>query len=86
MFQVLEFNDPEDFYDKYGPESNPDDHAILDMFVSHYEGIAVLVKRGLIDSKLDYDLMYDSIITFWEKFESVLLMMRKLSNNSLSLT
>jgi hypothetical protein len=77
IIYVWEYEDLDDFFSKYGLESNPDEHAVWDMFVHHYEGIAVLVKRGLIDSALVYDLMYDSIIMFWNKFEPILLEIRK---------
>ena len=77
MFYIWEYNDVDDFFQKYGVETNPDEHAVFDMFVHHYEGIAVLVKRGLIDSALVYDLMYDSIVGFWNKFEPVLLWLRE---------
>ena len=77
MFMIWEYEDYDDFFRKYGPDVAPDEHAIWDMFCSHFEGIAVLVKRGLIDSELVYDLMYSSIIFFWEKFETVLLGLRE---------
>ena len=76
MFDLWEYQDYDDFFKKYGVDVNPEDHAIWDMFCSHYEGIAVLVKRGLINSALVYDLMYGSIIMFWEKFEPILLGLR----------
>lgn len=79
MFMIWEFDDYDDFFNKYGPDSAPDEHAIWDMFCSHFEGIAVLVRRGLIDSELVYDLMYASIIKFWEKYETILLGLRERS-------
>jgi hypothetical protein len=73
MLNIWEYNDFDDFFNKYGVDVNPEEHAIWDMFTSHFEGIGVLIKRGLIDSKLVYDLMYNSIILFWDKFELILL-------------
>jgi hypothetical protein len=68
MFYIWEFRDYEDFFKKYGPDVNPDEHAIFDMNCSYYEGIGVLVRRGVISPDLVYDLMYGSIIYFWEHF------------------
>jgi hypothetical protein len=79
MFQIWAYDDFDDFFNKYGPDVDPDEHAIWDMFCSHFEGIAVLVRRGLIDSQLVYDLMYTSIIMFWEKYETILLGLRERS-------
>ena len=81
MLRIWEFEGYEDFFMKYGPTMNPDDHAIFDMIVTYFEGIAVLVKRGLIDPNLVYDLMYGSIIGLWEKYEPVLLRLREMSES-----
>jgi len=72
MMVVWEWNDYDDFMAKYGPEANPDDHAIWDMSLQFYEGIGVIVRRGLIDPELVYDLMYGSIIGFWERHEVII--------------
>ena len=77
MMHLWEFDDLDDFYSKYGLDTNPDESSVWAMFLQHYEGIAVLVKRGLIDSDLVYDLMYDSIIGFWNKFEPIIMAIRE---------
>jgi hypothetical protein len=81
LLYVWEFTDFDDFYKKYGVDVNPDDHAIWDMFSTHFGGIAVLIRRGLIDSEMVYDLMYESIIWFWEKYGTIFLRLRELSGN-----
>ena len=81
MLRIWEFEGYDDFFMKYGPTMNPDDHAIFDMIVTYFEGIAVLVKRELIDPNLVYDLMYGSIIGFWEKFEPVILGLREMTES-----
>jgi len=72
MMSVWEWNDYDDFFAKYGPDVNPDDHAIWDMNLQYIEGVGVLVRRGLIDPELVYDIMYGSIIAFWEKHETII--------------
>jgi len=37
MFHIWEFDDFDDFFRKYGVDVNPEDHAIWDMFCSHFE-------------------------------------------------
>ena len=71
MMKVWEWADYDDFMRKYGPDVNPDDHAIWDMNLQWMEGIGVLVRRGMIDPELVYDLMYGSIIGFWERHEPI---------------
>ncbi len=76
MFAVWKFTDYEDFFSKYGPDTNPDDHAKFDMMCSYLEGIEVLVRRGMISPDLVYDLMYGTITTFWNRFQGVFKEMR----------
>ena len=79
MTTVWEWKDYDDFFAKYGPDINPDDHAIWDMNLQWMEGVGVLVRRGLIDPKLVYDIMYGSIIAFWEKHETIIQGLRERS-------
>jgi hypothetical protein len=72
MMVVWDWDGFDDFFAKYGPVVNPDDHAVFDMTLQWMEGIGVLVRRGLIDPELVYDLMYLSIINFWEKHEIII--------------
>jgi len=65
--RVLEYEDREDFWEKYGPVTNPDAFASWASIAAYYEGIGVLVERGLIDINLVYDLLHVSIIRAWEK-------------------
>ncbi len=77
LFVIWEFEDYDDFFRKYGAVVNPEEHARWDMLCAKFEGIAVLIKRRLIDPRLVYDLMYGSIMMFWEKYEPILLGLRE---------
>ncbi len=68
---VWEWKDFDDFWDKYGPEANIDDWASLNSLNAYYEGIGVMIKRGLIDPTLVDDIMSGEIIRVWEKFEPI---------------
>ena len=68
---VWEWKDYDDFWDKYGPEGNIDDWASFNSFNVYYEGIGVMIKRGLIDPTLVDDIMSGEIIRVWEKFEPI---------------
>lgn len=76
---VWEWKDYDDFFAKYGPNVNPDDHAVWDMNLQWMEGVGVLVRRDLIDPELVYDIMYGSIISFWEKHETIIQGLREQS-------
>ena len=68
-----DFRTFDEFFDKCGPETNPDDHAIWDCITSRLDGIGVLLKRGLIEPNLTYDLLYGSVIELWKRFIPVIL-------------
>ena len=62
-----EWKDFEDFWRKYGPETNPKAFSKWDSVGTYFRGVGVLVKRKLIDPGLVDELMGTSIILHWEK-------------------
>lgn len=69
IMNVWEWDDFEDFNAKYGLVSNPAEFSKFDLVGTFFEGIGVLIKRGLIDVTLVDDLMSGHIVWAWEKFE-----------------
>jgi hypothetical protein len=81
IFGNWEWKDLDDFLEKYGPYSgNSIPYGKLMSIFSHYEGMSVLMKRGLLSPDLVYDLKYDSVIMFWDKFSPIVLWWRKRYN------
>lgn len=74
---MWKWTDYDDFFRQYGPDVNPDDHAIWDSTITWLEGLGVLVKRGLIDHELVHDIMYGFIINFWEKHLPIFMIFRE---------
>jgi hypothetical protein len=77
MGLIWSFTDYEDFFKKYGPQVDPDEHAKWDTQLAMYAGIGVLIKRGMISPDLVFDLIYDTVIAFWEKFSIIVEGLRK---------
>ena len=75
-----QWKDLEEFTAKYGPETNPEAYKLYSSVVSFYEGVGVLVKRGLIDKTLVDDLMSSSITRIWEKIAPLVAEQRKAWN------
>ena len=63
--------DFEDWWQKYGPEANVEENASFVSVIRYYEGVGVLVKKGLIDLNLVGELMSSHVIRFWDQMESV---------------
>jgi len=66
LVNSLEYEDYEDFNDKYGVENDPDAYFRMASLGTYFEGVGVLVKRNLVDPSMVDDLMSGRIIDFWE--------------------
>ena len=78
MVEEHSWTDIEDFRRKYG--SNVDPEGYLDIYTRQavfYEGIGVLVEKGLIDIDLVDRLIRNTTLLFWEKVGPVFLEDRK---------
>jgi hypothetical protein len=61
------WKDFEDFWQKYGPETNIDAFNKFDSMGTYFRGVGVLVKRKLISLSLVDELMGTSVRLHWEK-------------------
>jgi len=68
LFMQWEWGDFEDFRERYGDAESYSIHSSIGTF---YEGIGVLMNRGLIDVELVDDLMSGCILRYWEKIKPV---------------
>ena len=71
-----EWDDSQDYVNKYGVggdvgASSPDG-ADLNMLMTFYEGVAVLLNRKMIDMDLVYELMPTNVTALWGKYESLI--------------
>ena len=76
-----EWNDYEDFMERYGGDKNPDIYYHFSSIGTFFEGIGVLVKRKLIDPTIVDDLISNSVIFFWEKFGVPIIKERQVRDN-----
>ena len=71
------WKDLEDFWEKYGPETNMEAFTRWDAMETYFKGVGVLMRRKLIDPNLVYDLIGPAIIIHWEKFGPIIVDLRK---------
>jgi hypothetical protein len=70
------YTDFDDFWEKYGPDTNPEQNRKFLKQGYYFEHIGLLVKEDLIDPQLIY--WWDiTPIRFWEKYEPVYLEYRE---------
>lgn len=77
-FMHMEWNDYEDFINKY--MSKIDEANTIRSVTRFFEGIGVLVHRGLLDATLVDDLISGEIVAFWEKICPTIMEYRKRNN------
>ncbi|MCW4041873.1 MAG: hypothetical protein NWE83_14120 [Candidatus Bathyarchaeota archaeon] len=61
-----QWSDYDDWFRKYGPDVDIEAYADYGTLLTFFEGLGVLVKKGLIDISLVEDLLANRIIWFWE--------------------
>ena len=76
-----QWRDFDDFIAKYGQEANPAFWIKFLTLGTFFEGIGVLVKRGYIDATLVDDMMSMHIVTYWQKFEPIIMGFRRIWNS-----
>jgi len=62
----------EDFQDKYGGFTKPDDYAMRWSVWSKLNGLGYMVKEGAVDVESVYDHSASRVIWMWQKFESII--------------
>ena len=67
-----EWEDFDDFMEKYGPETNLEACASFFTVLGFYDVVGVLLMRKQIDPTLVYNLMPASPVRFWEKMGTII--------------
>ncbi len=75
LLEDAEFDSVEDALRQ--AEENPEGFKAFRIFMIWLEGIGVLVKEGYLDIKIIADLMSVAVKTYWEKYEPIIMYMRK---------
>ena len=63
----------EEYMEKYGPATNLSvfvDHGAL---IGYFDGVRVLLKKGLVDVEMVYELLYPMVTLTWEKLEPTII-------------
>jgi len=69
---VFDWKDFDDWTERYNERTNPEAIAAFSSVILFYGGIGVLVRRGLVDIGLVYELMATSIKGFWGRYEPII--------------
>ena len=76
-----EWKDMDDFENKYGYKTNMDAYSKRTSMYAYFEGMGLLLRRGLIDIQFVYDLSGGNIMRIWEKMEPVIMHYRSINRS-----
>jgi len=65
---MWEYKNYEEFEEKYGLKTNPDENTYWHLDANFLEGVGILVNRGLVSVSLVESWMGFWVIGHWEKF------------------
>ena len=71
IFNKWSWKNYEDFRQKYGPATNPEAYAKFISVIGFYEGLARLLKKGIIVDDLIPEMVAISIVMFYEKTRTI---------------
>lgn len=75
VLMIWKWKDIDDFFEKYGPEKNPDEFWKFASAISHLENVGLFVKEKLVDKEWVANLVDYMVIEFWEKYEPIIVKM-----------
>ena len=81
VLMVWKWKDPEDFFEKYGPEKHPDEFWKFASTISNLENVGLFVKEKLVDKEWVANLVDYMVLEFWEKYEPIITKMGDPFNN-----
>jgi hypothetical protein len=71
------FEDDDDFFAKYGPDTNLDEWLKWTLFTPYLENMGLVLHAGLVDVQFAANLIGSMIQNFWEKYAPILRAMQR---------
>ena len=75
-----EWDNVEDYRQKYSEEMNPEFRINYNLMMNFFESFGVFLKKGLIDADLLYEQMPTNAIFVWDKYEPIVQYFREKNN------
>ena len=67
-----QWDDYNDYQQKYGPRTHPEEAAIMESQISYFEGLGILVQEGMVDTDIVYKIAGRRINQIWYTFEAAI--------------
>ena len=80
---ALHFDDFDDYLERYGPIKKPEEEEVRALFsteASFYDGLGMMLKKGIVDRDSVFDLFGVRCVMVWFKLEILIKGLRTLSS------
>lgn len=74
----LKWENYSDFEDKYGSDVNPENYFLRQIKIGYYQRLGILVKHGMLDKNLAFDLGGQGVIQHWNMYSEIIKTQREL--------
>jgi hypothetical protein len=81
VLMIWKWNDVDDFFEKYGPETHPDEFWKFTSAISYLENVGLYMKEKLVEKEWVANLVDYMVLEFWEKYEPIIVKMGEPYNN-----
>ena len=78
---VWNWKDFDDFFEKYGPEKNPDKFLKFSSTIFYLENVGLFMKENLVEKEWVANLVDYMVLDFWEKYEPIIVKLGEPYNN-----
>ena len=78
----MDWQDFDDFNQKYGFERNPETFAEWYSFLTQFDDYGYMLKQGMIELEFLYEVNFPSIVKLWYKFKPIFVERRQEEDNS----
>jgi hypothetical protein len=81
VLRIWKWKNPDDFFEKYGPDKHPEEFLKFSSSVSYLENVGLFVKEKLVEKDWVANLVDYMVLEFWEKYEPIIIKMGEPYNN-----
>ena len=78
---LWKWKNPDEFFEKYGPEKHPDEFWKFTSSISYLENVGLFLKEKLVNKEWVANLVDYMVLLFWEKYEPIITKMGEPFNN-----
>jgi len=81
VLMIWKWKDPDEFFEKYGPEKHSDEFWKFTSIITHLENMGLFLKENLVEKEWVANLLDYMVLGFWERYEPIITKLGEPYNN-----